>query len=67
MRLGAAAWDARHDTAAFQLTVAQRITYVRNKLMFWRRETVGVKVDKGVDEIALGFLADAHSRTEVRR
>ena len=65
MRLGAATWDAGHSTAAFQLTVEHRKTYVRNKLSFWRHETVGIKIDQDVDEIALGFMADAYARTEL--
>ena len=64
-RLGATSWDAGHNTAAFQLTVEHRKTYVRNKLSFWRHETVGIKVDQGVDEVALGFMVDAYSKTEL--
>lgn len=63
--LGAATWDAGHSTAAFQLTIEHKKTYVRNKLSFWRHETVGIKIDQGVDEIALGFMVDAYSRTEL--
>lgn len=65
--LGAATWDAGHSTAAFQLTVEHKKTYVRNKLTFWRHETVGVRVDQDVDEIALGFMVDAYSRTELTK
>ena len=32
MRLGVAHWDARHNSAAFQLTFAHRKTFLRNKL-----------------------------------
>ena len=63
--LGAPTWDAGHSTAAFQLTVEHRKTYVRNKLSFWRHETVGIKVEQGVDEVALGFMVDAYARTEL--
>ena len=63
MRLGVADWDARHDSSAFKLTLAHKKTFVRNKLMFWRRDAVPIKVGDNVDEIALGLLADAHSRT----
>ena len=65
--LGAATWDAGHSTSAFQLTVEHKKTYVRNKLSFWRHETVGIGIDQGVDEIALGFMADAYARTELTR
>ena len=63
MRLGVADWDARHDSAAFKLTLAHKKTFLRNKLMFWRRDAVPIKVGDHVDEIALGLMADAHSRT----
>lgn len=67
MRLGVADWDARHSTPAFQLTFEHRKTFVRNKLTFWRHETVGIKVDDNVDEVALGLMADAYSRTELAK
>jgi hypothetical protein len=64
-RLGAADWDGGHSTAAFQLTTEHKKTYVRNKLTFWRHDTVGIRIAPDVDEIALGFMADAYSRTEL--
>lgn len=67
MRLGVADWDARHDSAAFELTWAHKKTFVRNKLTFWRHETIGIKVSDRVDEIALGLMADAYSRTELTK
>jgi len=65
MRLGVAYWDARHSSAAFQLNFEHRKTFLRNKLAFWRHETIGIELDKDVDEIALGLMVDAHSRTEL--
>ncbi len=67
MRLGVANWDARHSTAAFQLTFEHRKTFVRNRLTFWRHEDIGIRVDGHVDEIALGLMIDAYSRTELAR
>ena len=67
LRLGVAGWDARHDSAAFSLTVAHRWTFVRNRLSVWRHETVGIRIDDGVDEIALGLMIDAHARTELAK
>jgi transcriptional regulator GlxA family with amidase domain len=66
-RLGVADWDARHNSSAFRLTGEHRKTFVRNRLTFWRHETVGIKLEAGVDEIALGLMADAYSRTELTR
>ena len=66
-RLGVATWDARHATSAFQLTLEHKKTVVRNWLTFWRHEAVGIKVDNNVDEIALGLMADAYSRTELTK
>lgn len=61
--LGVQDWDARHDSAVFELNRAHGRTAVRNMLAFWKRETVGVRVDDGVDEIALALTIDAYSRT----
>jgi putative intracellular protease/amidase len=61
--LGVADWDARHRSSAFQLTWEHQKTFLRNWLGFWRHETIGVPVSDGVDEIALGLLVDAYSRT----
>ena len=66
-RLGVADWDARHDSSAFQLTFAHKKTFLRNKLTFWRHETIGIKINDQVDEIALGLVADVYSRTELTR
>ncbi len=65
MRLGIAGWDAGHDSAAFRLGVAHRITYLRNRLAVWRHGAVAITLDDDVDEIALGLMADAHARTEL--
>jgi len=65
--VGVETWDARHRSAAFELTNEHRKTFVRNKLTLWRHETVGVPIAGGVDEIALGLTVDAYSRTELTR
>ena len=61
--LGVANWDARHQSSAFQLSWEHQKTFLRNWLSIWRRETLGVPVNEGVDEIALGLTVDAYSRT----
>ena len=61
--LGVVPWDARHRSSGFQLTLEHQKTFVRNWLAFWRRETLGVPVREGVDEIALGLTVDAYART----
>ena len=61
--LGVANWDARHRSSAFQLTWEDQKAFLRNWLSLWRRETVGVPVSEGVDEIVLALTADAYSRT----
>ena len=65
--LGVADWDARHRSSAFQLTTEHQKTFVRNWLSFWRRETLGVPVGEGVDEIALALTVDAYSRTALSK
>lgn len=64
-RVGIDNWDARHNSSAFRLTTEHRKTFVRNKLSVWRDEDVGIKLGDGVDEIALGLMVDAYSRTEL--
>jgi putative intracellular protease/amidase len=61
--LGVADWDARHDSGAFVFTRAFALTAIGNSLAFWRRETLGIKLSQGVDEVSLAFVADAWSRT----
>jgi putative intracellular protease/amidase len=63
--LGVTSWDARHRSSAFELTMEHRKTFVRNALTFWRRETIGIPVLENVDEVALGLLVDAYSRTQL--
>lgn len=64
-RLGVTGWDARHRSADFELTLEHKKTFIRNALTFWRRETVGIPLAAGVDEVALGLLVDAYARTNL--
>lgn len=61
--LGIASWDARHDSSVFVFTRPFALTAIGNTLAFWNRETLGVALTPGVDEIALALVADAWSRT----
>lgn len=65
--VGVTDWDARHASRAFQLTREHKKTFLRNKIAIWRRETLGLPVERDVDEITLGLTVDAYSRTEVTR
>ncbi len=65
--LGVATWDARHQTQAFQLTREHKKTFLRNKMSIWRHETLGLPVERNIDEIALGLTVDAYSRTEMTK
>jgi transcriptional regulator GlxA family with amidase domain len=61
--LGVDRWDARHDSAAFRLDRPFALRVMRNRLAFWRHETLGVALAPGVDEVSLALVADAWSRT----
>lgn len=61
--LGVDRWDARHDSAAFRLDRPFVLTVMRNVLAFWRRETLGIALEPGMDEVSLALIADAWSRT----
>lgn len=61
--LGVASWRLEHDSAAFSLDRRSLLTAIANRLAFWRRELVAIRVADGVDEMSLAFAADAYSRT----
>jgi transcriptional regulator GlxA family with amidase domain len=61
--LGVTAWDARHDSDAFELTRPFALTVTRNVLAFWNREELGIELEPGMDEVSLALVADAWSRT----
>jgi transcriptional regulator GlxA family with amidase domain len=61
--LGIDAWDARHDSGAFQLTRPFVTTVVGNVAALWNREEFGIPVADGIDEVTLALTADAWSRT----
>lgn len=61
--LGIRSWSPDHDSDHFSLGVGHVRTAAANWLAFWGRETVGLPVYEGVDEIALALTADAYSRT----
>jgi putative intracellular protease/amidase len=61
--LGVTHWDARHASQAFRLTRPFALTAMANKLAFWNREDLGIRLTPGVDEVSLALVADAWSRT----
>ncbi|HEY9012447.1 MAG TPA: DJ-1/PfpI family protein [Devosia sp.] len=63
--LGVESWDARHRSATFELTLEHKKTFIRNALSFGRKETVGLPLEEGADEVALSLTADAWSRSSL--
>ncbi|RIV79690.1 DJ-1/PfpI family protein [Pelagerythrobacter aerophilus] len=61
--LGVEAWDARHSSAAFRLTRPFVTTVLANRMTFWNRDTWGIELQPGMDEVSLAIVADAWSRT----
>lgn len=61
--LGVEAWDARHASAAFRLTRPFVTTVLANRMAFWNREALGIRLETGMDEVSLALVADAWSRT----
>src|SRR5690606_25877972 len=61
--LGLDRWDARHASEAFKLTRRFAMTVLANRMAFWNREELGIRVDPGMDEVSLALVADAWSRT----
>jgi putative intracellular protease/amidase len=61
--LGLSDWDARHASEAFKLTRSFVLTVLRNLILSWPAEQIGVTLLPGVDEVSLALVADAWSRT----
>ncbi|HEY7291378.1 MAG TPA: DJ-1/PfpI family protein [Vicinamibacterales bacterium] len=61
--IGVTDWGPRHDSRAFVFNRPFALTALRNSLAFWNRETFGIELSTGVDEVSLALVADAWSRT----
>jgi len=61
--LGLESWDARHASDAFVFTRPFATTVMINSLAFWRRDSFGISLEPGMDEVSLALVADAWSRT----
>jgi transcriptional regulator GlxA family with amidase domain len=61
--VGLAEWDARHESDAFTFTRPFALTAIRNSVVFWAHERLGIELKDGVDEVSLALVADAWSRT----
>ena len=61
--LGVEQWSARHASAAFRLTRPFVATVLANRMAFWNREALGIRLEPGMDEVSLALVADAWSRT----
>jgi len=61
--LGLEEWDARHASGAFKLTRPFVMTVLANRMAFWNRGQLGIRLEPGVDEVSLALVADAWSRT----
>lgn len=61
--LGLPRWDARHASDVFKLTRPFAMTVMANRIAFWNREELGIRLDAGMDEVSLALVVDAWSRT----
>lgn len=61
--LGLEQWDAPHASDAFRLTRPFATTVLANRMAFWNREELGIRLEPGMDEVSLALVADAWSRT----
>ncbi len=61
--LGVAQWDVNHRSDAFRFSRPFAWTVFGNVMAFWNRETFGLALAPGVDEVSLALVADAWSRT----
>ncbi len=60
--LGVSSWTPVHDSSRFSLR-GKLATGLANKMLIWRHEALGIRVEAGVDEISLALTADLYSRT----
>lgn len=61
--LGVERWDAGHVSGMFRLTRSFAMTVLANRMAFWNREELGIRLESGMDEASLALVADAWSRT----
>jgi putative intracellular protease/amidase len=61
--LGVDSWTPAHDSSLFGLNLSRGLSFILNKMAFWRDEERRLDVVDGMDDIALAFTADAWSRT----
>ncbi|WP_129642905.1 DJ-1/PfpI family protein [Peristeroidobacter agariperforans] len=60
---GVESWTPVHDSSLFGLNFSRGLSFILNKMAFWRDEPMRVDVANGMDDITLAFTADAWSRT----
>lgn len=60
---GVSSWTPVHDSSLFELNFSRGLSFILNKLAFWRNDHYRVDVEEGMDDITLAFTADAWSRT----
>lgn len=61
--VGLDGWDARHASSEFRFSRPFAKTVLANVMTFWKRETFGIELRPGIDEVSLALVADAWSRT----
>jgi transcriptional regulator GlxA family with amidase domain len=60
--LGVTSWSPAHDSSGFSLRGKVAVALL-NQMLPWRHEERTIRVETGVDEIALALTADSWSRT----
>jgi putative intracellular protease/amidase len=60
---GVASWTPVHNSSLFGLNFSRGLSFILNKVAFWRDDHMRVDAVDGMDDIALAFAADAWSRT----
>jgi putative intracellular protease/amidase len=63
LQMGAKDWSSKHNSDYFQLSARHMIRAAVNWLSFWSHDDIAIRVEDGVDEIALAILSDSYSRT----
>jgi putative intracellular protease/amidase len=61
-RIGLSYWGSRHNSDAFQITALDYVIGFRNSYLN-AKQTVGISVADGLDEMALALTAEAYANT----
>lgn len=61
-KIGLSYWGPRHNSAAFQIKALDYVVGIKNSYLN-AKQTIGIAVENGIDEMALALTAEAYADT----